>query len=194
MYISARKITAANSRMADATAFASIVTERMNEKFGTTLGLGIEIGGDPNAIWLNGRFMEGCFADQQFATAMNIGDSVASLSSDQIARVHRAPGDRDAFAHVSTGRLLATNFVGAMSFITEIADLASEISGREVGVVLPVTGDRYEVKFVHFGSSLQELQDIDEKLFANEDYLGIFARTSEFAEPQFDSIFLQRVL
>ena len=203
MYISARKITAANSRMADATAFASIVTERMNEKFGTTLGLGIEIGGDPNAIWLNGRweslgeyqaFMEGFFADQQFATAMNIGDSVASLSSDQIARVHRAPGDRDAFAHVSTGRLLATNFVGAMSFITEIADLASEISGREVGVVLPVTGDRYEVKFVHFGSSLQELQDIDEKLFANEDYLAIFARSSEFAEPQFESIFLQRVL
>ena len=43
-------------------------------KFGTTLGLGIEIGGDPNAIWLNGRweslgeyqaFMEGFFADQQ---------------------------------------------------------------------------------------------------------------------------------
>ena len=138
--------------------------------------------------------MEGFFADQQFATAMNIGDSVASLSSDQIARVHRAPGDRDAFAHVSTGRLLATNFVGAMSFITEIADLASEISGREVGVMLPVTGDRYEVKFVHFGSTLQELQDIDEKLFANEDYLGIFARSSEFAEPQFDSIFIQRVL
>ena len=44
MYISARKITAADARMADATAFASIVTERMNEKFGTTLGLGIEIG------------------------------------------------------------------------------------------------------------------------------------------------------
>ena len=35
---------------------------------------------------------------------MNITDSVASLSSDQIARVHRAPGDRDAFAHVSTGK------------------------------------------------------------------------------------------
>ena len=44
----------------------------MNEKFGTTLGLGTEIGGDPNAIWLNGRweslgeyqaFMEGFFAD-----------------------------------------------------------------------------------------------------------------------------------
>ena len=203
MYISARKITAANSRMADATAFASIVTERMNEKFGTTLGLGIEIGGDPNAIWLNGRweslgeyqaFMEGFFADQQFVTATSITDSVATLTSDQIARVHRAPGDRDAFAGVSTGRILAGNFLGAMSFITEIADLATEITGHETGVMLPVTGDRYEAKFVQFGSSLQELTEADEKLFANEDYLALFARSSEYMEPQFDSVFLQRVL
>ena len=203
MYISARKITAANSRMADATSFASIVTERMNEKFGTTLGLGIEIGGDPNAIWLNGRweslgeyqaFMEGFFADQQFVTATSITDSVATLTSDQIARVHRAPGDRDAFAGVSTGRILAGNFLGAMSFITEIADLATEITGHETGVMLPVTGDRYEAKFVQFGSSLQELTEADEKLFANEDYLALFARSSEYMEPQFDSVFLQRVL
>ncbi len=203
MYISARKITAANGRMADATAFAAMVTERMNEKFSTTLGLGTEIGGDPNAIWLNGRweslgeyqaFMEGFFADQQFVTATSITDSVAAISSDQIARVHRAPGDRDAFAGVSTGRILAGNFVGAMSFITEIADLATEITGHETGVMLPVTGDRYEAKFVQFGSSLQELQELDEKLFANEDYLALFARSSEYMEPQFDSVFIQRVL
>ncbi|MEC7878775.1 MAG: hypothetical protein VYE07_00975 [Actinomycetota bacterium] len=203
MYISARKITAANGRMADATAFAAMVTERMNEKFSTTLGLGTEIGGDPNAIWLNGRweslgeyqaFMEGFFADQQFVTATSITDSVAAISSDQIARVHRAPGDRDAFAGVSTGRILAGNFVGAMSFITEIAELATEITGREAGVMLPVTGDRYEAKFVQFGSSLQELQELDEKLFANEDYLALFARSSEYMEPQFDSVFIQRVL
>ena len=199
MYISARKITAADGRMADATAFAAMVTERMNEKFGTTLGLGTEIGGDPNAIWLNGRweslgeyqaFMEGFFADQQFVTATSITDSVAAISSDQIARVHRAPGDRDAFAGVSTGRILAGNFVGAMSFITEIAELATEITGREAGVMLPVTGDRYEAKFVQFGSSLQELQELDEKLFANEDYLALFARSSEYMEPQFDSCLL----
>ena len=189
--------------MADATAFASIVTERMNEKFGTTLGLGIEIGGDPNAIWLNGRweslgeyqaFMEGFFADQQFVTATSITDSVATISSDQINRIHRAPGERDAFAGVSTGRILASNFVGAMAFITEIAELATKITGRETGVALPVTGDRYEAKFVQFGSSLQDLQELDEKLFANEDYLALFARSSEYMEPQFDSVFIQRVL
>ncbi|MBF82674.1 MAG: hypothetical protein CL522_04690 [Actinobacteria bacterium] len=203
MYISARKITAADGRMADATAFAAMVTERMNEKFGTTLGLGTEIGGDPNAIWLNGRweslgeyqaFMEGFFADQQFVTATSITDSVATISSDQINRIHRAPGERDAFAGVSTGRILASNFVGAMAFITEIAELATKITGRETGVALPVTGDRYEAKFVQFGSSLQDLQELDEKLFANEDYLALFARSSEYMEPQFDSVFIQRVL
>jgi hypothetical protein len=203
MYISARKLTAADGRMADATAFAAMVTERMNEKFGTTLGLGTEIGGDPNAIWLNGRweslgeyqaFMESFFADQQFVTATSITDSVATISSDQINRIHRAPGERDAFAGVSTGRMLASNFVGAMAFITEIAELATKITGRETGVALPVTGDRYEAKFVQFGSSLQDLQELDEKLFANEDYLALFARSSEYMEPQFESVFIQRVL
>ena len=38
MYVSARKITAANGRMEDATAFATMLTQRINEKLGSELG------------------------------------------------------------------------------------------------------------------------------------------------------------
>ena len=106
MYVSARKITAANGRMEDATAFATMLTQRINEKLGSDLGLAVEVGGDPNVLWLNGRwdslgdfqkFNEGFYADPQLVAAAAITDSVASITSDQINRMHRAPGDRNAF-------------------------------------------------------------------------------------------------
>ena len=60
--------------------------------------------------------------------------------------------------------------------------------------VLPVTGDRYEAIFVQFAASMQELQDLDEKLFASEDYLAMFAKASQYMESRFDSVFAQRII
>ena len=179
MYVSARKITAANGRMEDATAFATMLTQRINEKLGSDLGLAVEVGGDPNVLWLNGRwdslgdfhkFNEGFYADPQLVAAAAITDSVASVTSDQINRMHRAPGDRNAYAVVSRGRIQMENFISAMAFMEELAEVATSVGGVETGIALPVTGDRYEAIFVQFAASMQELQDLDEKLFASEDY------------------------
>ena len=203
MYVSARKITAANGRMEDATAFATMLTQRINEKLGSDLGLAVEVGGDPNVLWLNGRwdslgdfqkFNEGFYADPQLVAAAAITDSVASITSDQINRMHRAPGDRNAYAVVSRGRIQMENFVSAMAFMEELAELATSVGGVETGISLPVTGDRYEAIFVQFAASMQELQDLDEKLFASEDYLAMFAKASQYMESRFDSVFAQRII
>ena len=203
MYVSARKITAANGRMEDATAFATMLTQRINEKLGSDLGLAIEVGGDPNVLWLNGRweslgdfqkFNEAFYADPQLVAAAAITDSVASVTSDQINRMHRAPGDRNAYAVLSRGRIQMENFVSAMAFMDELAELASSVGGVETGIALPVTGDRYEAIFVQFASSMQELQELDEKLFASEDYLAMFAKASQYMESRFDSVFVQRII
>tara|TARA_B100000676_G_scaffold306899_1_gene364098 strand:- start:92 stop:703 length:612 start_codon:yes stop_codon:yes gene_type:complete len=203
MYVSARKITAANGRMEDATAFATMLTQRINEKLGSDLGLAVEVGGDPNVLWLNGRwdslgdfqkFNEGFYADPQLVAAAAITDSVASITSDQINRMHRAPGDRNAYAVVSRGRIQMENFVSAMAFMEELAELATSVGGVETGIALPVTGDRYEAIFVQFAASMQELQDLDEKLFASEDYLAMFAKASQYMESRFDSVFAQRII
>ena len=203
MYVSARKITAANGRMEDATAFATMLTQRINEKLGSDLGLAVEVGGGPNVLWLNGRwdslgdfqiFNEGFCADPQVVAAAAITDSVASVTSDQINRMHRAPGDRNAYAVVSRGRIQMENFVSAMAFMEELAELATSVGGVETGIALPVTGDRYEAIFVQFAASMQELQDLDEKLFASEDYLAMFAKASQYMESRFDSVFAQRII
>ncbi len=203
MYVSARKITAANGRMEDATAFATMLTQRINEKLGSDLGLAVEVGGDPNVLWLNGRweslgdfqkFNEAFYADPQLVAAAAITDSVAAVTSDQINRMHRAPGDRNAYAVVSRGRIQMENFVSAMAFMDELAELATSVGGIETGIALPVTGDRYEAIFVQFASSMQELQDLDEKLFASEDYLAMFAKASQYMESRFDSVFAQRII
>ena len=203
MYVSARKITATNGRMEDATAFATMLTQRINEKLGSDLGLAVEVGGDPNVLWLNGRwdslgdfqkFNEGFYADPQLVAAAAITDSVASITSDQINRMHRAPGDRNAYAVVSRGRIQMENFISAMAFMEELAELATSVGGVETGIALPVTGDRYEAIFVQFAASMQELQDLDEKLFASEDYLAMFAKASQYMESRFDSVFAQRII
>mgnify|MGYP001335734606 FL=1 len=203
MYVSARKITAANGRMEDATAFATMLTQRINEKLGSDLGLAVEVGGDPNVLWLNGRweslgdfqkFNEAFYADPQLVAAAAVTDSVASVTSDQINRMHRAPGDRNAYAVLSRGRIQMENFVSAMAFMDELAELATSVGGVETGIALPVTGDRYEAIFVQFAASMQELQDLDEKLFASEDYLAMFAKASQYMESRFDSVFAQRII
>ena len=203
MYVSARKITAANGRMEDATAFATMLTQRINEKLGSDLGLAVEVGGDPNVLWLNGRweslgdfqrFNEAFYADPQLVAAAAVTDSVASVTSDQINRMHRAPGDRNAYAVLSRGRIQMENFVSAMAFMEELAELATSVGGVETGIALPVTGDRYEAIFVQFAASMQELQDLDEKLFASEDYLAMFAKASQYMESRFDSVFAQRII
>ena len=203
MYVSARKITAANGRMEDAIAFATMLTQRINEKLGSDLGLAVEVGGDPNVLWLNGRweslgdfqkFNEAFYADPQLVAAAAVTDSVASVTSDQINRMHRAPGDRNAYAVLSRGRIQMENFVSAMAFMDELAELATSVGGVETGIALPVTGDRYEAIFVQFAASMQELQDLDEKLFASEDYLAMFAKASQYMESRFDSVFAQRII
>ena len=203
MYVSARKITAANGRMEDATAFATMLTQRINEKLGSDLGLAVEVGGDPNVLWLNGRweslgdfqkFNEAFYADPQLVAAAAVTDSVASVTSDQINRMHRAPGDRNAYAVLSRGRIQMENFVSAMAFMDELAELATSVGGVETGIALPVTGDRYEAIFAQFAASMQELQDLDEKLFASEDYLAMFAKASQYMESRFDSVFAQRII
>ena len=95
---------------------------------------------------------------------------------------------------ISRSRILEKYKSLVVKNMDELAELATSVGGVETGIALPVTGDRYEAIFVQFAASMQELQDLDEKLFASEDYLAMFAKASQYMESRFDSVFAQRII
>ena len=68
----------------------------------------------------------------------------------------------------------------------QVADHVSEISGTEAGLIAPVTGDQYEIIFVNYADSLQELRTSVENWSADETYQDMFAQGSEYFENSFD--------
>ena len=50
----------------------------------------------------------------------------------------------------------------------------------------PVTGDQYELIFVNYADSLQELRGMVESWSVDEGYLALFNEGVDLFEPQFD--------
>ena len=78
-----------------------------------------------------------------------------------------------------------------IEFAVNAAELCSSITGNELGLVVPVTGDRFEINFVGYADSLQGLRDNDEQLGANEEYQAMFAASKEMIENQYETRFLR---
>ena len=54
MYVTGREITAHNGRLPNAIALASGMTASMNEQYGSSFGVSVEIGGSLNKLWISG--------------------------------------------------------------------------------------------------------------------------------------------
>ena len=52
MYVTGREIMPTQGRLQDAMAFVTTITSSMNEKFGSNLAVSMEVGGNPNKLWI----------------------------------------------------------------------------------------------------------------------------------------------
>ena len=196
MYVTGREIIPTTGRLQDALSFVTTITGSMNEKFNSNLAVSVELGGNPNKIWITGfwatmddyqTFVEGSMADPKIQVAFNTADSVVSEAQDQIGQILRAPGERKQFAQMNTGRIRHTRYAEGIEFAMNAGELISSIAGTEMGLMSPVTGDLYDLNFVWYAESLQGLMDLQGKLNASEEYQELFANGSELFESKYES-------
>ena len=202
MYVTGREIIPTTGRLQDALSFVTTITGSMNEKFNSNLAVSVELGGNPNKIWITvfwatmddyQTFVEGYMADPKIQVAFNTADSVVSEAQDQIGQILRAPGERKQFAQMNTGRIRHTRYAEGIEFAMNAGELISSIAGTEMGLMSPVTGDLYDLNFVWYAESLQGLMDLQGKLNASEEYQELFANGSELFESKYESNILMIV-
>ena len=175
----------------------------MNSKFGVDFSLGIDIGGDPNAMHLVGRFdsmndyqefRAAYMADPEMTEQIKEGAELADITQDRIGEVV-IPGEADAYAVINNLQAISTNQPAAMEFFAQVCGLASEITGHQVGLVRMITGDLSEVAFVVGHPSLQSIYDAEAASLADERYLALYGQSEAFVVPNsLTSSIRQRVI
>ena len=195
MYVTSRELNPAPGQLQQTIAFASEIVGVMNSRYGSSMALSTEIGGDPNKVWLTGfweslsdyqSFQESNMADQQIMAAINMSSSFIEEMKDQIGQIIRPPGERKAFAQMHRDRVKSVNLHAGMEWALKMGDYISELSGTEAGLVAPVTGDQYELIFVLYADSLHDLRSMVEQWSVDEGYLDLFNEGIELFEPKFE--------
>ncbi len=186
MFIAGRTLTAKSGRMADAISLVSTVLTAMNAKLSTDYSLHVDIGGDPNAIFLTTGFetladyeqMRMSYMADQDINAMLVGsESIGDIVEDRIGEVIKPMGEFGPFASVNTVRVETPKQMEATAFCLEVAELATSVSGDEVGLVRPLTGDISELFFVSNFESMEALNQSNVKLSENEDWLALYEKS-----------------
>ncbi|MBG01636.1 MAG: hypothetical protein CL470_05120 [Acidimicrobiaceae bacterium] len=195
MYVTAREIIPLPGRLQDTIASGTQLIQEMNQRYGSAMATSTEIGGNPNKLWITGfwpalsdyqSFTESYMSDPELTQKMNMFSSFVSEVQDQIGQVIRQPGERKAFTQMHRGRIKNTHFEEGLELIMKLADHISELSGTEAGLIAPVTGDQYEIIFVNYADSLQELRGMVENWSTDETYQNMFVQGSEYFENSFD--------
>ena len=105
MIITGRTGIAKPGLLAEATLFTAGIVESMNSKFGVDFSLGIDIGGDPNAMHLVGRFdsmndyqefRAAYMADPEMTEQIKEGAELADITQDRIGEFV-IPSEADAY-------------------------------------------------------------------------------------------------
>ena len=203
MIITGRTGIAKPGLLAEATLFTAGIVESMNSKFGVDFSLAIDIGGDPNAMHLVGRFdsmndyqefRAAYMADPEMTEQIKEGAELADITQDRIGEVV-IPGVPDAYAVINNLQAISTNQPAAMEFFAQVCGLASEITGIQVGLVRMITGDLSEVAFVVGHPSLQSIYDAEAASLADERYLALYGQSEAFVVPNsLTSSIRQRVI
>lgn len=192
MYISSRRVDAHNGKMGEALPIVSWVIGAINERHGGDMAASIEIGGNPNAISVTGTWESmGAYqaarasylADAEIGGAINLAANVADMVEDRIAQVLRPPGERAEFSAVNFAEMDLTAIAEAIPFVLEVAEKASATTGMETGVVQARTGLASTVAWVTHADSLQTLQDSNDKLMADPEFLAFYARSATCMVP-----------
>ena len=195
MYVTSREIVPLPGRLQETIAVGSQMIGVMNQKYGSAMATSTELGGNPNKLWITGfwsslsdyqSFVESYMSDQELTGTFNMFSSFVGEVQDQIGQVIRQPGERKAFAQMHRGRVKSVNLHAGMDWAMRVGDYVSELSGTEQGLVVPVTGDQYELIFVSYADSLHDLRSMVEHWSVDEGYLALFDEGIELFEPKFE--------
>ena len=175
MIVTARTGIAKPGLLSDAMLFTVGIVESMNTKFGVDFSLNIQVGGDPNAIHLVGRFdsmgdyqefREAYMADSEFQEQFKQGAELADITEDAIGEIIIPAGGPDAYGVINRIQAISSNQPAAMEFLLR-----------------KITGDQSEVAFVISHPSLQAVYDAEAACLADERYLALYAESAPFMVP-----------
>ena len=192
MIITGRTGIAKPGLLAEALMFTSGLVENMNQKFGVDFSVSVDVGGDPNAMHLVGRFNSmndyqdfrtAYLSDPEMSAGMAEGAKLADITEDRLGELILPAGDPDAFGVINTLQAISTNQPAAMEFFTQVCGLFKEITGKDCGLVRMLTGDISEVAFVVSHSSLQDVYDSEAMALQDERYLALYGQSEAFVVP-----------
>lgn len=192
MYMTLRTMRLDPARIQDGIGLAGYVIDRLNTEHGGAFGYSMEVGGDPTAMAIAGRWesladydaMRAAMAgDAELQSAIRMAATLSTDAHDVIGQVLLPPGERGAFAEVNQVRIHMPAAHAAIEFALEVAEYAAGKIGREVGLVSAVTGDRSQIMFVAYGTSLDDLITADNELEGDAEYQGFYKRSEDLLVP-----------
>ncbi|MAS57102.1 MAG: hypothetical protein CMA37_00625 [Euryarchaeota archaeon] len=192
MIITGRKGIAKPGLLADAIGFTSNIVQTMNQKFGVDFSVSVEVGGDPNAMYLTGRFDSmsdyqdfrlSYLSDEEMSSAFSEGANYADVVEDRLGEILIPMGEPQAFAQVNSIQAISTNQPAAMEFFAQICGLFKEITGKDLGLGRMLTGDNSQVAFVGSHESLQEIYDLEAACLADERWLSLYSQSEGLIVP-----------
>ena len=188
MYMTFRQMKADPTRMQDALGILGFVVDRLNSEHGGNFGYSMQIGGDPSVVALSSPWetlggyqamREAMAGDAELQSAIRLATDLFADAQDMIGKVLNPPGERGAFAWIDTVRIHMPAVQEAMAFCMEVTEFAQDRMGRGLGLLSAYTGDRSQVAFVAYGSSLDDLEAINADLEADPEFHTFYKRSED---------------
>ncbi len=185
MYMTFRLMNADISHTADVAAMCVTARDHLNQTHDANFAVSVAVGGDPTAISMTApwatmadydRVRMAATGDVAMQTLVRTAGSMLTSVQDTIGQVLRAPGERGAYAAVSTASMHMPAVAEAIPFALEVAEYASSKTGREVGVMAAKTGNRSSVMWASFADSLDQVMDDGQMLETDPAWLEFFKR------------------
>ena len=192
MYMSSRVLHADPAKLPDAMSFIGYVVDRLNTEHGASFGYSVQIGNDPTAIGVTapwetlGAYQEmraSMAGDQELQSAIRVGSELFTTAEDVIGQVLAPAGDRWAFAETTGALVHMPAAFEAIEFALEVAEYASGLMGRPIGVITAMTGDLSRIMWLGYGSDLDDLAQATATAEADAGYREFYKRSADLIVP-----------
>lgn len=192
MFMTFRQMKADPARMQDALGLLDYVVGRLNSEHGGNFGYSMQIGGDPSVIALSSPWetlggyqamRAAILEDAEIQSAIRMSADMITDAQDLIGKVLNSPGERGQFAWIDTVRIHMPAAQEALAFCMEVTEFAEAQMGRGLGLINAYTGDRAQVAFVAYGSSLDDLEQANAGLEAEPEFQTYYKRSEDLIVP-----------
>jgi len=194
MYVTSRNLNAASgAAMPQAIKIVNYIIGLLNDNHGGTYSASVQVGGDPTAIGVLGRFETlGAYeqmilalsADSDIQDAFQMADHLLAPGTvDTIWSIRIPPGERSNYSIVTSNRIQLASLNDAMTFAAEVSATVSRITDRPVGLATAATGDRSRLVWFSAFDSMSDMDATTADLEADEAYLDLFKRSAGLLVP-----------